>query len=239
MTPSAQQLYAVTEETWPPARRFRHGPWVLRDGAGGGKRVSAATAEEPVTPEDIPTAEGAMVKMGQAPLFMIREGEAALDALLAEAGYEVIDPVTLYTLPIDRLTDLPIPRVTAFEIWEPLAIMREIWAVGGIGPARLDVMARAETKTAIFSRWDEKPAGVAFAGVHDGVCMVHAVEVPPHQRRKGVAGWIMRRAAFWGAAQGASHMSVLCVEENTAANALYQGLGFSKAGRYHYRIKPD
>ena len=63
-----------------------------------------------------------------------------------------------------------------------------------------------------------------------------AVEVVAHQRRQGVAEWMMRAAAFWGTAEGATHLAVLCVTENTAANALYTKLGFAEAGRYHYRI---
>lgn len=239
MSLSAQQLYDICEHTWPPARRFDDGKWTIRDGAGGGKRVSAATALGPVEAADIAHAEAAMAKIGQPPLFMIREGEEALDQLLDAQGYAVIDPVVLYTLPIEKLTDVPIPRVTAFSIWEPLAIMREVWAQGGIGPARLDVMARAKTKTAILARWNEKPGGVAFAGMHNGVCMVHAVEVLPHQRRMGVAQWMMRKAAFWAQAQGAHTISVLCVEQNIAANTLYQALGFTAQGRYHYRHRPE
>lgn len=180
-----------------------------------------------------------MNALGQPPLFMIREGEEALDGLLERLGYRIIDPVILYVLPIEKLTDVAIPRVTAFSIWEPLAMMREIWAAGGVGPARLAVMERAKTKTGIFSRWNEKPGGVAFAGLHDGVCMVHAVEVAPSQRRQGVAQWMMRKAAFWAQAQGASHMAVLCVVQNERANRLYQALGFSEVGRYHYRHKPE
>jgi GNAT superfamily N-acetyltransferase len=211
----------------------------LRDGQGGGKRVSAATANGPVRAQDIPDAEAAMREMAQRPLFMIHDSDDALDALLDTAGYTVIDPVTLYTLPIEQLTDAPIPPVTAFAVWEPLAIMNEIWAKGGVGPARLDVMARAQVKTGVLARWNEQPAGVAFAGVHDGVCMVHAVEVLPHQRRQGVAEWIMRATAFWGQSQGATHLSVLCVTGNVAANALYRSLGFTAAGRYHYRQFPE
>lgn len=239
MTLDAARLYEVCDQTWPAARRWTQGRWTLRDGQGGGKRVSAATANGPVTVADIAEAEAAMAQIGQQPLFMIREGETALDALLAEHGYAVIDPVVMYTRPIDALMDKPIPPVTAFDIWEPLAIMREIWAAGGVGPERLAVMSRAKVKTAILSRWDEKPGGVAFAAVYDGVCMVHAVEVLAHQRRQGVAQWMMRRAAFWGQAQGARHLAVLCVEQNKAANRLYQALGFTPAGRYHYRHKPD
>ncbi|MFK7835182.1 MAG: GNAT family N-acetyltransferase [Sulfitobacter sp.] len=239
MTPTSAQLYDAVDETWPAARRWTEGRWTLREGQGGGKRVSAATALGEIAAPDIAKAEAGMVAIGQKPLFMVREGEENLDALLAAEGYAVVDPVILYSLPIENLTDVPIPRVTAFTIWEPLAIMREIWAEGGIGPARLGVMARAKVKTAIFARWNEKPAGVAFAAVQGEICMVHAVEVPTHQRRQGVAQWIMRKTAFWGHAQGAKHISVLCVEENKAANALYRALGFAPVARYHYRHKPE
>lgn len=238
MRPDAAQLYEVCDQTWPAARRFDQGVWTLREGKDGGKRVSAATAAGSVTDADIPQAESAMKALGQDPLFMIRDGDDALDGLLDARGYQFIDPVIMYTLPIEALTDVPIPRVTAFNIWEPLAIMREIWASGGVGPARQAVMARAKVKTAILSRWNEMPGGVAFAAVHDGICMVHAVEVLAHQRRQGVAQWMMRRAAFWGQAQGATHLAVLCVEQNEGANGLYRALGFAEQGRYHYRQSP-
>ena len=176
-----------------------------------------------------------MRNRGQAPLFMIREGDERLDSDLARLGYDIVDPVVMYTTPIETLMDVPIPRVTAFCVWEPLAIMVEIWAKGGVGPARLNVMERAQVKTGILGRWKDKPAGVAFAAVHEGVCMVHSVEVLPHQRRQGVAQWIMRAAAFWAAAHGAKHIAVLCVKANQPANRLYSSLGFDVAGHYHYR----
>lgn len=235
MTISAGQLYTVCEHTWPAARIWTSGGWNLRDGAGGGKRVSAATQSGDGA--DIVTAEQDMIDRGETPLFMIRDGEHRLDTALEQAGYDVVDPVNLYICDLSRLTDVPIPRVTAFDIWEPLAIMKEIWASGGIGPARLEVMHRAKTKTGVLARWNEKPGGVGFAAIHDGVCMVHAVEVLPHQRRQGVAGWIMRKAAFWAQDHGAAHMSVLCTQSNEAANALYSSLGMTVAGQYHYRQK--
>lgn len=239
MTPDAAALYEVCEGTWPPARTWVQRQWILRDGAGGGKRVSAATAIGDVRDSDIPMAEAAMRETGQHPLFMIREGDGALDAMLDARGYDRIDEVQLYVAPVNLLTDLPIPRVTCFVIWEPLAIMKEIWAAGGIGPARLDVMERVKVKTGILSRWNEKPGGVAFAGLHNNVVMVHAVEVLLHQRKQGVAAWMMRAAAFWGAKQGATHIAVLCTTENKPANALYTKLGFTPAGTYHYRQSPE
>ncbi len=177
-----------------------------------------------------------MRAIGQRPLFMIREGDGALDAALAARGYAAIDEVVIYAAPIDLLTNLPMPPVTCFAVWEPLAIMAEIWAQGGVGPTRLEVMARAAVKTGILARWNEKPAGVAFAGVHDDVAMVHAVEVLPTQRKQGVAEWMMRAAAIWGAGQGAGHIAVLCVTENKPANALYTKLGFTPRG--HLSLPP-
>ena len=237
MRPEAAQLYRVTEGTWPPARVWEQDGITLRDGQGGGKRVSAATCSHVPDTAALRGAEDQMQAMGQAPLFMIREGEDALDAFLEGQNYDVIDPVNLYACPTQNLTATPIPPVTAFSIWEPLAMMVELWAMDGIGPARLAVMERAAVKTGILARWKEKPAGAAFAAVHEGVAMVHAVIVPPHQRRQGVAQWIMRKAAFWAAEQGAEWMAVLCVKDNKGANALYQGLGFEAIGSYHYRIK--
>lgn len=237
MTVTAAALYTACEATWPPTRVWEQDGWTLRDGAGGGKRVSAATQAVPGA--DIAAAEEAMRAMGQTPLFMLRAGEEDLDAALAARGYVVVDPVVMYACPIAQMTDIPIPRVTAFTIWEPLAIMAEIWAQGGIGPGRLEVMARAQVKTGLLARWNEQPAGAGFVGVADGIAMAHAIEVLPHQRKQGVAGWMMRKAAFWAAEQGAQTMSVLCTMANDGANALYRSLGMSPVGHYHYRQKPE
>ncbi|WP_299046938.1 GNAT family N-acetyltransferase [uncultured Tateyamaria sp.] len=235
ITPAA--FYAAIDGTWPAAATARVGTWTIRDGQGGGKRVSAATADG--SGGDIAQAEDAMRAIGQPPLFMVRQGEDALDHLLDQNGYTIVDPTNGYIAPVDTLTDIPIPRVTAFAIWEPLAIMDDIWAKGGIGPARIATMHRARTKTAILARHKDKPAGTGFAAIHKGIAMVHAVEVLPHQRRQGVAGWIMRRAAFWAVENGATHIAVLTTAANGPANALYQGLGFEQVCGYHYRTAQE
>ena len=236
MNLTPDRLFAAIDATWPPAQMISRDGWVLREGRGGGKRVSAATPAGVVQDSDIPAAEAAMRALGQTPLFMLRGEDAALDAALAAQGYQVVDPVTVLAAPVSRLTDVPVPPVTAFEIWEPLAIMREIWAAGGIGPARIDVMDRAEVKTGVFARHDNRPAGVGFVAVSRGIAMVHAVEVLPAHRRKGVAGWIMRQAAYWAARQGAEWIAVLCTDANTPALSLYSALGFVPVGQYHYRV---
>lgn len=239
MTAGAPSLYEVIDGTWPAARYQRLGPWVLREGQGGGSRVSAATlagADKGPDDRDLQAAEDAMREMGQAPIFMIRAGDERLDQALARRGYEIRDPVTIYAAPVTALTDRPLPRVTVFTIWEPLAIMREIWAAGGIGPARLAIMDRAPgPKTGLLARHRDKPAGAGFVAIHRGTAMVHALEILPHQRREGIGGWMMRGAALWAAGQGARTLAVMCTRENTGANALYTSLGMPVVGQYHYR----
>lgn len=230
-------LFAALDATWPAARFWSEDGWTYRDGQGGGKRVSAATWDADTPPNSIAPVEGHFTSLGSAPLFRVRGDQTELDQMLDRLGYTVLDPTILWSAPIGTLTNTHIPPVTAFAIWEPLAIMREIWAKAGVSEERLAVMDRPVTKTAILSRWNDKPAGVAFAALNDGTCMVHSVEVLPHQRRQGMAAWMMHKAAFWAADQGAHTIAVACVAGNKPAEALYQSLGFVKAGAYHYRTK--
>lgn len=238
MMPDLATLYAVTEATWPPVSTEVLGPVTIRDGAGGGKRVSAATAAGAVTPEDLDRADAVMRARGQTPLFQVREGEGALEAMLAARGYAVVDPVNLYVAPVAALTGEKLPRVATFTVWEPLEIMREIWAEGGIGAARVAVMARAKgPKTGLLGRLRDQPAAAGFVAIHDGVAMVHALEVRARHRRAGMGRLMMVQAALWAEAQGARHLAVICTQGNAGANALYAAMGFRIAGTYHYRQK--
>lgn len=234
------KYYEVVEATWPAAAKRSLGPVTLREGQGGGSRVSAASVEGSASETEIAAAEDAMREMGQECLFMIRDGQDALDAQLAGRGYVIKDPVNLWTCPIEALTDVEIPRVTTFALWSPLEIQREIWNAGGIGAARQAVMERvAGPKVALLGRYDDKPAGAGFVAVHKGIAMVHALEILPHQRRRGMGVWMMRQAAFWAAETGATEMAVLCTKRNEGANRLYASLGMTCVGQYHYRYLPS
>ena len=65
MSTAAPDWFATIDGTWPAAAYHRLGPWTLREGRGGGSRVSAATCDVPVSAADIAAAEAAMGKMGQ------------------------------------------------------------------------------------------------------------------------------------------------------------------------------
>ncbi len=239
--PNAQDIYPVVDATWPAATTAEVGPWTIRDGQGGGSRVSAATLRGPeVTAADIALADAAMVDLGQTPLFMIRDGDKALDRLLETESYQIKDPVIAYAAPISAIATERPPPITCFETWPPLAVQEEIWAAGGIGPSRLAVMDRATgPKTSIFGRIDDRPAGTGFIAIQGDIAMLHALETLAEHRRRGLGRHMLRAMAFWAAEQGAASLTLLVTRANLPANALYTSLGFQPVGHYHYRIKPS
>ena len=235
--PLTAEILDTIEHTWPAAKQQTVRNWTIRDGQRGGKRVSAATSNIGDA-YDVAAAEAAMEHLNQDRLFMIREGEVTLDNLLAKAGYRIIDPVTLYACPIETLTQKPVPPMTAFAIWPPLAIANELWAEGGIGTPRLAVMERVNLpKSSILARFNDRAAGSSFVAIHQRIAMIHAIEVTPTLRRNGVAINILRAAAHWAQDNGARYFSLAVTDENIAANALYSKLGMTAVGHYHYRIR--
>lgn len=233
---NAAAFFAAMEATWPPAASHRTGPWRIRDGAGGGKRVSAATAEAPCGPADVPAAAAAMAALGQRALFLVRDGEEALDRMLEGLGYRVVDPVVGYAMPLAGRGEAPADPMAAFAHWPPLAIAAQLWAEAGIGPARLAVMARAPgPRTAILARAQDRPTGVGFVAISGQTAMLHALEVAPGQRRQGAGRSILRLAAQWAQEHGAETLALAVTAANTPARSLYDGWGMSVVAQYHYR----
>ena len=231
MTPDT--LAQLMEATWPPARAWREGAFTFRDGDGGGKRVSAASLDGDWRDTDLERLE---TGAGE-PLVLIRPGEEALDAALADRGWQVIDPVVAYTAPVTTLV-AELEPLAAFAHWPPLQIAGSIWDEGGIGPARLRVMDRVSLpKCTILARHGDRPAGAAFVAVQGDHAMLHALEVRPHLRRQGVGEVVLRAAANWAAEQGAQQLGLVVTQRNAAARALYDRLGMAVVGRYHYRMK--
>lgn len=176
-----------------------------------------------------------MTALGQPPLFMLRPGEAALAAALAARGYHEAERVRVIAGPPGPLATPAPPPLAVFDIWEPLEIMRLLWAEGGIGPARLAVMNRvAGPRTALLGRLGDRPAGVAFLALAGPIAFCHALHVTPSLRRQGLARNMLSKAAGWAQDQGATTLAVLVTEANDPARALYASLGMADMGYYAY-----
>lgn len=230
-------IWAAIDASWAPAAFYKTGPLVVRQGNGGGQRVSAATTDTRCAEGDVAKAAQAMRDLGQTPLFMVRGDQPEFDALLSDLGYRIKDPVIILEGALKGAIMEPPQPVSAFPIWPPLQIMTELWAAGGVGPARLDVMARAaDPKTAVLGRVEDRAAGCAFVSVVDGIAVIHAIEVAEVYRRKGVARNMVRGAVRWAHSMGATRVASLVTEANGASRALFASLGLSPVEKYHYRV---
>lgn len=226
-------LTQVLEATWPSVRAWRDGPLVQREGGGGGQRVSAATVVPGAATDDVVAKVATLAQ----PLVRIGPAEADVGQMLEDRlGLVRKDPTILMEAPAAVVAAPPGPA-KVFTGWPLLEMHRRVWAKAGIGPGRLAVMERAPfPKTALLGREDDAPLAAGFVACHDGVAMMHALEVLPRIRRRGVGARMTRAAARWAVAQGASRFALAVTEANTGARALYTGLGLREVGRYHYLV---
>ena len=227
----------IIDACWPPERMVTNGPWTHRITPGAGGRVNAISGD---APDQIDMAEAAARANGQRPSFIIFPEQDALDAALAARGYTIEDAVNLWVIDVAPLTPEPMPYATAFSIWPPLQIMRDIWLEGGhVGAARQAVMDRAARPGAVLGRVDDRAAGVAFVAAHGDTAMISAVEVLARHRRKGVAGNILKAAAHWAKDQGCTRIALVAARDNLPANAAYASQGMQRIAQYHYRRAPE
>ena len=231
------RIFAALHATWPPAEMAEVAGWCVRQGTNGGKRVSATSGSG-----DLAVAEAAMRTLGQDPLFRLTSDDASLDAKLEARGYHVIDPTLVYAARVNVLADISLgegstePCVESSNVRTPAH--EAVWETGGIGPGRWAVMDRVVVpKRPLLARVDDRPAGTAFVAVDDAIALVHAVEVLPAFRRRGVARVLMRAAARFAARNEADLLLLAVLASNVPAIALYDALGMQRAGRYHYRLR--
>lgn len=230
-------LFTLIDATWPAASTCSAGGFLIRKGQGAGSRVSAATLEAAFEGADIDAALAASKALGQRGLFMVRDGEEALDAALAARGFAIEDPSVEYRAPLAALAH-EVPPVTAFAHWPPLQIARDVWEETGITAARQAVMERPPApKTCVLGRTEDRAAGAAFVAISGGTAMLHALTILPEMRRKGLARAMMAEAVRWAIAEGARDLSLIVRRDNAEANALYRALGMEQGAQYHYRAE--
>ncbi len=231
--PNTKRIMQVVDVTWSAAEFIPCGPFTLRRGNDGGKRVSSASVEGAFSGENIRAVTKEMARIGQPELFQISDTDEALDDTLAKLGYKVIDRVTLFAVPVDLIADA---GLSTLEL-EPTPEMTTLWAEGGIGAGRLDVMRRVTApKTCLLETLNSQPAAAAFVGCDGDTAMFHALEVHQAARRNGLGQRLIRAMAAWAKSQGATTLTLVVLSENQAARGLYRSLGFIEVGNYHYRI---
>lgn len=259
--PKALTGYRLTEALiagWRPLQRFDVAGFALLRSRGVTRRANSAVAIDAPADDDallaaVERVEGLVAMSGDTPCFRIFDthGPARLDALLEGRGYTVSGPSDLFELPLGATPAAPHAaaeiRVGAldddwFEVAWQLAprggddareTMRAILA----GTPAVQVRLRSEGA-------DGQAAGETLAvgraalveAGSESVAVLNVIAVHPEHRRRGLGRVVSETLLAVAAAQGVSRALLEVERENTAASALYKGLGFRRLGGYHYRV---
>lgn len=229
--PDTKRMMEAVDQTWSAAEFRACGPFTLRRGADGGKRVSAASLSGDFSETEVRQAEAEMLAIGQPKLFQLYS-EDELDRWLDTDGYRKFDEVTLYAAPAAKLAG-----ETVDGPQNPTLALAEFWAKQGIGAGRLNVMRRVAEPKICLTFGNVQAA--AFIAVDRDIAMLHALEVSPNYRRQGIGRLMMQAAAAWTLTQNVETLALVVLSHNAGARALYETLGMHECGTYHYRIKED
>jgi N-acetylglutamate synthase len=250
-------LEEVAALGWPAPHTRRLGGWLLRAAEGWtGRANSVLPLGDPGRPLDAALAEVRSWYAGHglpARVAVPVPGREALDAALAARGWSAHSPVRVLTADVGvTLRSLPERRdLPPVEI-EPAPA--DDWVAAyhyrgdsGLPPVGRAILTGSERPGFAVVR-SGRPGGpggsaspalaIGRASLDRGWVGVTAVEVDPAHRRRGLASQVMRALLGWAADAGVRDAYLQVADENAAALALYDRLGFAPHHRYHYRLAP-
>lgn len=233
---------------WPAPDTRWLGRWLLRAADGfTGRANSVLPLGDPGRPLEAALAEvhGWYAGRGLPARFAIPlPGREALDGALDARGWSAYNPtrvltadvgLTLAALP--ERVDLP-PVLIEPEPADDWVAAYHYRGGGGLPAVGRAILTGSRRPGFAVVRSDERTLAIARASVDLGWVGVTAVEVDPEHRRRGLAAHLMREVLRWAAGQGATSAYLQVAEDNAAALALYDRLGFGVHHRYHYRLAP-
>ncbi|MFF8384398.1 GNAT family N-acetyltransferase [Streptomyces kanasensis] len=241
------ELARVQARSWPPEEAAPLGEWTLRAARGFTRRANSVL---PLGAPGVPL-DDALARVvawygerGLTPYVQAATGaegtQETLCAALEERGWRREVTAEVRVAGLAPVADLAADTTRVALARTPdAAWLRRYQRVGEPGPHVLRVLSGGP------SVWFASVAGEEGVPAAIGRCVVDgrwagfsAVEVDPARRRGGLATAVMAALAARALAEGASAAWLQVEEDNTAARALYDGMGFALHHRYHH-FRPD
>lgn len=242
---SDRELERIAALGWRGLEEVWLGEWLLRVGHGFTGRANSVL---PLGAPDRPVPEALAVvaswyaarglpPRAQMPLPLAQE----LDDTLGAAGWQAYNPTRFLVCPLAELLAASparpdLPAVTHEPVPGPAWLAGYHYRGQPLPAGAVKVLSNATAPTFASVRDSTGLLAVARGVVDEGWLGTTAVTVTPSARRRGIGGHLMRGLAEWAAARGASRAYLQVAEENTAALAMYERLGFRTHHCYHYRI---
>ncbi|MEE1927734.1 GNAT family N-acetyltransferase [Streptomyces sp. TRM 70351] len=249
----ARELSRAAARAWPPVEREELGGWTLRAAGGFTRRAnSVLPLGEPGLPLDaaLDHARRWYARRSLPAYVQVTTGaedaDERLAAALDERGWTREVSAEVWVAGLAPLADLaarppggPVPPVrlsrTADAAW-----LRRYQRVGRPAPEVLHVLGGGPSVWfAAIGGAQDGPAAIGRCVVDGRWAGFSAVEVDPGHRRGGLATAVMAALADRALAEGASAAHLQVETGNTAARALYGGLGFAPHHSYHHYRAPE
>lgn len=228
---------------WPALESRTVAGWLQRISGGYTKRANSISALAPAaefTSEVKNALEAPYIERGLPPIWRLTPlAPAEADRALADFAYRRIDESLVQVAPLDaRFAADPAVGIASHPSPSWLARFAEL---SPVAPDHRATMTRMLTSIAApvgFAQVEHAGRLVAFAlGVVEGDHVgLFDVLVAPEARRQGLARRLTQSVGAWGWARGARFIYLQVVATNTAALALYAGLGFETVYSYAYRV---
>ena len=178
-------------------------------------------------------------------IVQVPSTDPALDALLAARGLAVEAPVDVLVAPLDAVPDerrrgvAAVATVGIDQEWarrygelhgDDAASRSRVEAYGrmlaGLGPSVVTALGHVGNDL----------VGVGFGVLERGWVGVFGMGTASTARRRGVARAVLGAVCRGATHAGAAHAYLQVEVDNTPAQALYRGLGFTQSHGYHYRV---
>ena len=241
-------LERVAARGWQGTSTRLRGDWLLRAGAGfTGRANSVLPLGSPRVdlPEALAAVDSFYREHGLPPLFQIPvcAETAALDADLDRLGWALFNPswVLIADLEVAIAACPPRPGLPSAHVETRASAA---WLGGylyrgtALPPSAVAVLENADHVVFCSLTDTAGQAAVVRGVVTDDWLGVTALTVDASRRRGGFGRHLMGELLRWAAVNGAQRVYLQVADDNTAALALYEGLGFRRHHRYHYRRAP-
>jgi len=236
---------------WPADEVTANGGWRLRHLAGVTNRGNSVwpgpgVGQEPALEERIAAVERFYTERGLPPRYQLSPiaSPPELDAELEARGYERYAPVRVCTAAADQVPDAAAASV---ETEVAATLSPEWWALSGEG-GRYDAVQREAYRRMLqrigdragyaIARVGGRTAGVGLGVLGEARAGIFSMRTDTELRRRGAGTAVVAAIARWARSRGAPALYLQVEEDNDAASALYQRMGFATAYTYHYRWMP-
>ena len=236
----ARRVEEASLNAWPALQQIVFDGWLLRFARGFTKRANSVVPLYPgslATEEKVRYCENLYAREQLKTIFRLTTlgPSDAIDAMLADRGYEQLDPTRVMAAKLDRDTGEPSVRLLAIDDW--LAVYRQLTGMPEDAALLHQLILKAIGSPTAFAVLHnrEQPVACGLAVLeHELVGLFDIVTAREH-RRQGFGQRLVGDLMAWGAAHGARHAYLQVIASNAPAGALYKALGFKDLYSYWYR----